>query len=77
VSSHEELPRGDEAALRAALASRLHDGVQQTLTVACMELSQAVAPSGSTQDSVVRSLAHVRAAFDEIGDLVEELRTGL
>jgi hypothetical protein len=51
--------------------------VQQTLTVACMELSQAVAPSGSTQDSVVRSLAHVRAAFDEIGDLVEELRTGL
>ncbi len=77
MSSHEGLPQGDEAALRAALASRLHDSVQQTLTVACMELSQASALSGSPQDSVNRSLDHVRAAFDEIGQLVEELRAGL
>jgi signal transduction histidine kinase len=71
------LPRDDDAALRAALAHRLHDGVQQTLTVACMELSQAVVDPESPHDAVQRSLEHVRGAFDEIAELVEELRSGL
>jgi signal transduction histidine kinase len=77
VSPEQRLPLEDEAALRAAVARRLHDGVQQTLTVACMELSQAAVDPGSPHDAVQRSLEHVRGAFAEIAELVEELRSGL
>lgn len=75
--SLEGLPENDEEALRRVLAHRLHGGVQQTLTVACMELSQASAAAEPPHDALLRSLAHVRSAFDEIGMLVEQLRATL
>jgi hypothetical protein len=62
--------------LRGRLATELHDGVQQTLTVVCMELEAAQAGLMPVDAAVTRSLVLVREAFAELGQLVEALRGG-
>lgn len=66
-----------EAELRLRVAQDLHDGVQQTLAVACMELAAVRDGVLPPSETIPRVLEELQDVFSDIGAAVERLRSAL